>query len=159
MSLQHSLLAMFEKVLDNSESFGGSFQSFCMYNSWFYYNSLKLINSFPSRRKFRTKIDPSYSPYLDLLVGVPQGSVLVPLFFYAIANLTLITRMTLLLMLVNQTWTLYWVNWKKTLLQFVHGFRKTIWNLMAKNFLTAFDNVLHINVGEINSVVASMKNY
>ena len=83
MSLQHSLLAMFEKVLDNSESFGGSFQSFCMYNSWFYYNSLKLINSFPSRRKFRTKIDPSSSPYLDLLVGVPQGSVLVPLFFYA----------------------------------------------------------------------------
>ena len=92
---------MFEKVLDNNESFGGSFQSFYMYNSWSYYNSLKLINSFPSRRKFRTKIDPSYSPYLDLLVGVPQGSILVPfffmhtcaMFFYAIANLTLITQM------------------------------------------------------------------
>ena len=47
----------------------------------FDYNSLKLINSFLSDRKFRTKISSSYSPYLDLLVGVPQGSILGPLLF------------------------------------------------------------------------------
>ena len=42
----------------------------------FDYNSLILINSFLSGRKFRTKIGSSYSPYHDLLVGVPQGTIL-----------------------------------------------------------------------------------
>ena len=42
----------------------------------FDYNSLKLINSFLSGRKFRTKIG-----YLDLLVGVPQGLILGSLAF------------------------------------------------------------------------------
>ena len=35
-------------------------------------NSLKLVNSFLCGRKFRTKIGSSYSPYLDLLNGLPQ---------------------------------------------------------------------------------------
>ena len=47
----------------------------------FDYNSLKLINSFLSGSKFRTKIGSSYIPYIDLLVGVPQGSILGPLLF------------------------------------------------------------------------------
>ena len=47
----------------------------------FDYSSLKLINSFLSGRKFRTKIGSSHSSYLDLLVGVPQESILGPLLF------------------------------------------------------------------------------
>ena len=47
----------------------------------FDYSSLKLINSFLRGRKFRMKISSSYSPYLDLLVGVPQRSILGPLLF------------------------------------------------------------------------------
>ena len=47
----------------------------------FDYNSLKLTNNSLSGRKFRTKIGASYSPYLDLLVSVPQGSILGPLHF------------------------------------------------------------------------------
>ena len=47
----------------------------------FDYNSLKLINSFLSGRKFRTKIVSSYNLYLNLLVGLPQGSILGPLLF------------------------------------------------------------------------------
>ena len=47
----------------------------------FDYSSLKLINSFLTGRKFRMKISSSYSPYLDLLVGVPQRSILGPLLF------------------------------------------------------------------------------
>ena len=45
----------------------------------FDFNSLKLINRFLSGRKLRTKIGYSYSPHLDLLVGIPQGSILGPL--------------------------------------------------------------------------------
>ena len=47
----------------------------------FDYNSLKLINSFLSDSKLRTKIGSSYSSDLDLLVSVPQGSTLGPLLF------------------------------------------------------------------------------
>ena len=47
----------------------------------FDYSSLKLINSFLRGRKFRMKISSSYSPYLDLLVGVPQRSILGPMLF------------------------------------------------------------------------------
>ena len=47
----------------------------------FDFKSLKLINSFLSDRKFRTKIGCSYRSYPDLLVGVPQGSILGLLLF------------------------------------------------------------------------------
>ena len=97
-SSQHSLLVMFEKwkkVLDNGGSCGALLVDLskafdCIVHDLlltklsaygFDYNSLKLINSFLSGRKFRTKIGSSYSPYLDLLVGVPEESILAPLFF------------------------------------------------------------------------------
>ena len=47
----------------------------------FTYESLKLIDSYLTDRKHRTKINSSYSSFLDLLIGVPQGSVLGPLLF------------------------------------------------------------------------------
>ena len=95
---QHSLLAIFvkwKKVLDNGGSCGAllvdlskafdcivhdllltKLSAYC-----FDYNSLKLINSLLSGRRFKTRIGSSYSSYLDLLVGVSQGSILVPLLF------------------------------------------------------------------------------
>ena len=66
-------------------------QSFWLSNTWFLiakleaygfiYESLKLINSYLTDRKHRTKINSSYSSFLDLLIGVPQGSILGPLLF------------------------------------------------------------------------------
>ena len=47
----------------------------------FDYNSLKLINSFLSVRKFRFTVDSSYSPYLNLFVSVTKGSVMGTLLF------------------------------------------------------------------------------
>ena len=47
----------------------------------FDYNLLKLINSFLSGRKCETKVGSSKSPYPDLLVGIPQGSILGPFSF------------------------------------------------------------------------------
>ena len=97
-SSKHSLLAKFgkwKKVLDNGGSCGAllvdrSKACDCIVYDLllaklstygFDYNSLKLINSVLSGRKFRTKIGSSYSPYLDLLVVVLQWSVFGPLLF------------------------------------------------------------------------------
>lgn len=43
--------------------------------------SLKLINSYFIDRKYRTKMNSSYSLFLDLGIGVPQGSIVGPLLF------------------------------------------------------------------------------
>ena len=43
--------------------------------------SLKLISSFANGRKFWTKMCFSHSLYLNLLVGLPQGSILGSLLF------------------------------------------------------------------------------
>ena len=47
----------------------------------FTYESLKLINRYITDRKYRTKITSSYSSFLDLLIGVNQGSIHGPLIF------------------------------------------------------------------------------
>ena len=89
------MLENWKKVLDNggscgahlvdlSKTFDGIVHDLLLAKLSAYgfdYSSLKLINSFVSGRKFSTKIGSSYSPYLDLLVGVPQGSILGLLLF------------------------------------------------------------------------------
>ena len=49
-------------------------------------NSLKLINSYLSERKQRTKINTTFSHWSDILYGVPQGSILGPLLFNIYIN-------------------------------------------------------------------------
>ena len=47
----------------------------------FTFESLKLINSYFTDRKQKTRINSSYSSFLDLLIGVPQISILGGLLF------------------------------------------------------------------------------
>ena len=95
---QHSLLVMFEKqkeipdngascgalLVDLSKAFGSIVYDLLLAKLSAYgydYSSLKLINSSQSGRKFGTKIGFCYIPYLDLLMSIPQGSILGPLLF------------------------------------------------------------------------------
>ena len=97
-SSEHSLIAMFEKSkenLDKGEECGALFVDLskafdCLQHDLllaklntygFDYKSLKLISSFLSNRKYRTKINSSFSEWKRFLIGVPQGSVLGPLLF------------------------------------------------------------------------------
>ena len=97
-SSQHSLIAMFEKWKENLDKGGKCGALFvdlskafdCLQHDillaqlnayGFDYKSLKLISSFPSNRKYRTKINLSFSKRKYLLIGVPQRFVLGPLLF------------------------------------------------------------------------------
>ena len=95
---QHILIANFEKWKKNLDKRGECGALFvdlskafdCLQHDLllaklnaygFDYKSLKLISSFLSNRKYRTKINSSFSEWKHLLIGTPQVSVFGPLLF------------------------------------------------------------------------------
>ena len=97
-STQHCLLAILEKwkrSIDNGKMFGALLTDLskafdCLdhelliakRNAYgFSLTALKLVHSYLSNRKQRTKINSSYSSWLEIIFGVPQGSILGPLLF------------------------------------------------------------------------------
>ena len=97
-SVQHCLLAMLEKwksAVDNKRNFDGLLTDLskafdCLphdlllakLNAYgFSLPSLRLVQRYLSNRKQRTKISSEFSSWEEILFGVPQGSILVPLLF------------------------------------------------------------------------------
>ena len=97
-SAQHCLLAMLEKwksVVDNKKTFGALLTDLskafdCLshdlllakLNAYgFNLPALRLIQSYLSKRKQRTKINSEFSAWEEILFGIPQGSILGPLLF------------------------------------------------------------------------------
>ena len=93
-SSQHSLIAMFGKWKENLDK-GGEYRDLskafdCLQDDLllaklnaygFDYKFIKLISSFLSSRKYRTKINSHFSKWKHLVIAVTQGSVLGPLIF------------------------------------------------------------------------------
>ena len=97
-STQHALIAMIgkaRKMLDKGGTFGALLTDLskafdCMTHELliaklhalnFDMNALNLIFDYLTGRKQRVKINSSFSSYLDIFQGVPQGSILGPLLF------------------------------------------------------------------------------
>ena len=97
-STQYSLIAMIEKwrknmdkgkscaalLTDLSKAFDCIVHDFLIAKLEAYgfsYEALKVIYNYLTDRKHRTKVNNSFSDFIDLLLGVPQGSVLGPLLF------------------------------------------------------------------------------
>ena len=100
---QHALISMIEqwrKSLDNKGYAGGVLMDLskafdCMnhelllaklYAYGFSKNSIKTIHNYLKNRWQRVKINHSFSQWTELLLGVPQGSVLGPLLFNIYIN-------------------------------------------------------------------------
>ena len=97
-STQDCLLAMVEnckKALDQGNEYGALLTDLSkvfdclphdlivakLHAYGFSIDSLKLINSYLTERKQRVKINDQFSSWLDIIVGVPQGSILGLLLF------------------------------------------------------------------------------
>ena len=110
------------------------------------------------RRKFRTKIGSSYSTYLDLLVSVPQGSILGPwLFNIYMCDLFLCDCETNIINYADDT-TLYACEPNMDLvLSKLEKDTSTVFTWFQNNYLkansgklhllTTSNNIQHINVG------------
>ena len=102
-STQHCLLAMLEKwksAVDKGKSFGALLTDLSkafdclphelllakLHAYGFSIAALRLIHSYLTNRKQRTKVNLSYSLWEDILFGVPQGSILGPLLFNIILS-------------------------------------------------------------------------
>ena len=102
-NVQHALIALIERwrvSLDN-KGYGGAIlmdlsKAFDTINhnlliaKWHAYgfdkDALKLIKSYLTNRRQRTKVNNSYSDWPEILHGVPQGSILGPLLFNIYLN-------------------------------------------------------------------------
>ena len=133
----------------------------------FDFNSMKLIASFLSGKKFSMKIHLDYldyiPPYLNLIVGVPQELILSPLLFKIyMYDLFLCDCESNIINYVDNT-TLYVCETNMDLILsklekdpftaftwFQNNYLKA--NSGKSHLLITFDNILHVNVGGINPV-------
>ena len=84
------MLEMWKSAVGKGKSFGALFTNLskafdCLSHELHAYGfstaALRLIHSYLTNRKQRTRVNLSYSPWEEILIGAPQGSILGPLLF------------------------------------------------------------------------------
>ena len=107
----------------------------CLFSPWVNeHGNVKTQQIHPQSERFQCQDPRSYMLHTEQIriIECSGCNVISKLLAYITS---LITRTALSIMLVNQIWILYWVNLKKTPLQFLYGFRATIWKLIVENYI------------------------
>ena len=110
--------------------------------------ALKLVHNYLSNRKQRTKINSTYSSLLEIIFGVPQGSILGPLLF----NIFLID----LFFIIEDTDIASYANDKKPyfIADNVYGVIKSLEEASEILFKWFNDNVMKINADKCHLSVS-----
>ena len=135
-------------------------------NYGFSNSAAKLLTDYFKNRKIQTKVGDTYSDFISLILGVPQGSILGPLLFAIFINdiyimldalvklfaddttiilahndlKTLLTQFKLVLLQLNE-WCKHnklYINWAKTFNMFIHDKRIVQSNLFNPEELNLY---------------------
>ena len=97
-------------------------------------NALNLIFDYLTRRKQRVKVNSSFSSYLDIFQGVPQGSILgSQLFNIFLRDLFLFVEEADIMNYADDNTCVFWKCWRNS--SKTKGSRKITFWMVSKQFL------------------------
>ena len=122
--------------------------------------ALRLIHDYLTNRKQRTKIDDNYSSWLEILFGVPQGSILGPLLFNIfLADLFFIIKDIDIASYADDTTPFIVENNIENVIASLEQVSEDLFNWFKNNRLKSNADKCHVLVSTSKSIGVNIGNY